>query len=138
MAYFEWREDMAIDGGPIDAEHRKLVDLVNRLHDATSVGQGRQVVGALLQELILDTATHLQHEEALMQELGFADLPQHRQGHQAFVAELQRLQEQWRQGRLSVAAQLSTLLRDWLSLHIRRHDKELHEFIRRKRRGQDT
>ena len=29
MAYFEWADDMVIDNGPIDEDHRKLVDLVN-------------------------------------------------------------------------------------------------------------
>ena len=38
MAYFEWADDMVIDGGPIDQDHRVLVDLVNELHSATVRG----------------------------------------------------------------------------------------------------
>lgn len=135
MAYFEWADDMSIDqGGLIDQEHRKLVDLVNRLHDATSQGRGREVVGELLETLIRDTAEHLHHEEAAMSAVQFPGLARHRQGHEAFVAELHQLQADWRAGSVSVAARLSAVLRDWLSLHIRRHDKELHEFLRQQRR----
>ena len=36
MAYFEWAQDMVIDDGPIDADHRRLIDQVNELHTATS------------------------------------------------------------------------------------------------------
>ncbi len=36
MAYFEWAQDMVIDNGPIDADHRRLIDQVNELHTATS------------------------------------------------------------------------------------------------------
>lgn len=136
MAYFEWAQDMVIDGGVIDAEHKKLVDLVNTLHDATSAGRGREVVGDLLNELIRDTADHLQHEEAAMVAAGFPHLERHKIGHQAFVAELDKLQERYRQGSISVAAQLSTVLRDWLSLHIRRNDKELHDFLQQQERSQ--
>lgn len=136
MAYFDWAQDMVIDGGAIDAEHRKLVDLVNRLHDATSAGRGREVVGDLLGELIRDTAEHLHHEEAAMAAAGFPNLERHKIGHQAFVDELDKLQERYRQGSISVAAQLSSLLRDWLSLHIRRNDKELHDFLRKQEQGQ--
>jgi hemerythrin len=39
-------------------------------------------------------------------------------------------------GSITVAAQLSAVLRDWLSLHIRRNDKELLRFQRRKAREQ--
>ncbi len=136
MAYFAWAQDMVIDGGAIDDEHRKLVDLVNRLHDATSAGRGHEVVGDLLAELIRDTAEHLQHEESAMAAAGFPNLERHKIGHRAFVAELEKLQERYHQGSISVAAQLSTVLRDWLSLHIRRNDKELHDFLRKQERGQ--
>ena len=48
MAYFEWADDMVIDNGPIDQDHRKLVEQVNALHTATTEGRGQEVVGALL------------------------------------------------------------------------------------------
>lgn len=136
MAYFTWADDMIIDRGPIDEEHRKLVDLLNTLHDATSVGRGREVVGRLLNELIRDTAEHLRHEEDAMAAAGFPNLERHKIGHQAFVDELHKLQQRYQQGSIAVAAQLSTVLRDWLSLHIRRNDKELHEFLRQRDRAQ--
>lgn len=135
MAYFAWAKDMVIDQGPIDEDHRKLVNLVNTLHDATSQGRGHEVVGKLLGELILDTAEHLRHEEAVMEQAGFPNLDRHKIGHRAFVAELEKLQQRYQQGSISVAAQLSSVLRDWLSLHIRRNDKELHEFMRQQARA---
>jgi len=52
MAYFDWADDMVIDGGPIDADHRLLVDLVNELHTATREGQGRAVVASILHRVI--------------------------------------------------------------------------------------
>lgn len=48
MAYFEWAEDMDIDGGVIDEDHQKLVLLVNDLHTATTDGRGCEVVEAIL------------------------------------------------------------------------------------------
>lgn len=135
MAYFVWAQDMVIDGGAIDEEHKKLVDLLNTLHDATSQGRGREVVGKLLSELIVDTADHLHNEEAAMAAAGFPNLERHKIGHQAFVDELHKLQQRYQQGSVSVAAQLSSVLRDWLSLHIRRNDKELHDFLRQQERG---
>ncbi|MGE4125914.1 MAG: hemerythrin domain-containing protein, partial [Pusillimonas sp.] len=65
MAYFEWAKDMEIDKGPIDADHRKLVDLVNELHTATVQGKGKLVAGRLLERLIRDTDEHLREEERI-------------------------------------------------------------------------
>ena len=134
MAYFEWADDMVIDNGQIDAEHRKLVDLVNELHTATSQGNGQSVVADLLERLIADTAEHLRHEEMQMQQAEFPGLENHRVGHEHFVDDLRALKAKLDAGSITVAAQLSSVLRDWLSLHIRRNDKEMVGFIRQKNR----
>lgn len=51
-----------------------------------------------------------------------------------FVAELVRLKELYEGGSPTVATRLSQLLRDWLSLHIRRNDKEVRLFLDKQRR----
>lgn len=129
MAYFEWAEDMAIDHGPIDADHQHLVQLVNDLHTATTEGRGHEVVGAILDDLIRYTDEHLSREERQMAATGFPQLEGHKVGHAHFVADLRRLQTRYQEGHITVAAQLSTVLRDWLSLHIRRSDKALQAFL---------
>lgn len=136
MAYFEWAGDMEIDQGPIDADHRRLVDQVNELHDATSQGRGQEIVGRLLGELVRDTVEHIRREERYLESIGFPETAQHREGHERFVASLQQLQAQYDAGHITVAAQLSALLRDWLSLHIRRSDKAIKTFLQRRERGQ--
>lgn len=55
MAYFVWADDMVIDNGTIDQDHRKLVDQVNALHTATIDGRGNEIVGQLLERVIADT-----------------------------------------------------------------------------------
>ena len=136
MAYFEWADDMVIDGGPIDADHRMLVDLVNELHTATREGQGRAVVASILHRVITSTQDHLRNEEHLMAQMGFPDLDNHKIGHNHFMDQLWDLEKKLQAGSITVAAQLSAVLRDWLSLHIRRNDKELLRFQRRKAREQ--
>ncbi|PXW97451.1 hemerythrin-like metal-binding protein [Sphaerotilus hippei] len=129
MAYFLWADDMAIDHGVIDADHQRLIEQLNTLHGATSQGEGQSVVAGLLEALVASTREHLQREEQIMQALGFPDLERHLRGHAAFVARLLELQAQYAAGRITTASRLSTLLRDWLSLHIRRADKSLQRLI---------
>lgn len=134
MAYFQWGNDMAIDNGLIDQDHQQLVEQVNTLHTATSEGRGHEVVGSLLEDIIRDTLSHIRHEEQQMEALGYPHLDEHKKGHERFVADLQQLRQRYQAGAITVAAQLSWLLRDWLSIHIRRLDKELARFIRQKQR----
>lgn len=132
MAYFEWAEDMIIDHGAIDEDHKKLVDLVNELHTATSVGKGHEVIEKIMMDLMTYTKEHLQREEQIMASINFPNLERHKLGHQQFSEKLTTLQAQFEAGSIIVASQLSTVLRDWLSLHIRRSDKEIKVFLQKK------
>ncbi|GAB1385254.1 bacteriohemerythrin [Melaminivora sp.] len=130
MAYFEWADDMEVGHEQIDADHRRLVEQVNTLHSATREGRGQEVVGALLAEVVRDTIEHVRREEQFLESIHFPETAGHRQGHERFVQELRALQTRYEAGQITVAAQLSALLRDWLSLHIRRSDKEIRNFLR--------
>jgi hemerythrin-like metal-binding protein len=130
MAYFEWAKDMVIDHGPIDEDHRQLVEMVNVLHSATSEGRGVEVVDDVLHKVIDYTLGHLQREEALMASVHYPQLEQHKRQHQQFADELNALKRKYESGSITVAAQLSLVLREWLSLHIRRSDKEIAPFLR--------
>jgi hemerythrin-like metal-binding protein len=134
MAYFEWADDLVIDGGPIDDDHRRLVGLVNDLHTATSEGRGMEVVAGIMTQLIDYTTEHLRREEAEMAAVNFPNLERHKIGHAKFIEGLHSLQQKYENGSITVASQLSTILRDWLSLHIRRSDKELLEFLKKSRK----
>jgi len=131
MAYFVWGDDLNIDLGPIDDDHRQLVDCVNQLHTATSEGRGQEVVAGILDSLIAYTQQHFDREERQMERYRFPHLDAHRLQHQRLMQEVQTLRAKFDAGSITVASQVSTLLRDWLSLHIRRHDKELGKYVQR-------
>lgn len=129
MAYFEWADDLVIDNGLIDQDHRHLIDLVNTLHTATSQGCGQEVVGRLFQALMAYTHEHFLREEQVMASVHFPHLAGHKQVHCQFMADLATLQTRYEQGSITTASQLSSLLRDWLSLHIRRSDRKLRDYL---------
>lgn len=131
MAYFNWADDLVIDNGPIDDDHKHLVALVNQLHTATSEGQGQEIVDQVLHDVVEYTKSHLQREEHLMASVNFPNLAAHKITHERFMAKVKTLQETYEAGSITVASQLSTILRDWLSLHIRRDDKELRPYLKR-------
>lgn len=131
MAYFEWADDLVIDHGPIDADHQRLVALVNCLHTATSEGHGQEVVDQILHELVDYTRGHLRREEQLMANIHYPGLAQHKTAHDKFILRIQGLQAKYEAGSITVASQVSTVLRDWLSVHIRREDKGFKPYLHR-------
>ena len=69
-----------------------------------------------MEQLIAYTKGHLQREEALMASIQFPQLSEHKI-HHAFARRIDALKEKYDAGNITVAAQLSMVLRDWLFLH---------------------
>lgn len=129
MAYFDWVEELAIDHGPIDNEHRKLVSLVNDMHAAAQHPNNHAIVGERMAELVFYTQDHLLNEEEVMATLGFPGLEEHKQSHIVFLARLHAMQTDFHQGDKTSASELLVLLKNWLSVHIRDADSELRDFL---------
>ncbi|MBP8191062.1 MAG: hemerythrin family protein [Aquabacterium sp.] len=99
-------------------------------HDLPDLRLGHEIVDQVLHDLLDYTAGHLRREESLMASVHFPNLVGHKAGHERFILRLKTLQAKYESGSVTVASQLSTVLRDWLSIHIRRDDKELRQFLK--------
>lgn len=124
MAYFEWGDDLSVGNDLLDRDHRNLIGLVNSLHTATSRGDGREVVGSIIAALIDYTQDHFQREERHMEAVRYPKREEHRRQHRELLDKVLEIEARFKAGHVTVAAQVSTLLRDWLSIHIRRADRE--------------
>jgi hemerythrin len=131
MTYFKWGADLSVGNSFIDHDHRRLIGYVNDLHSATTKGKGREVVESILVALIKYTQEHFQREEHHMERMHFAGIEAHKQQHRELLQQVLALQEKYKEGHITVAAQVSHLLRDWLSLHIMKSDKKLAAAIRK-------
>jgi hemerythrin-like metal-binding protein len=106
-----------------DQQHMRLFDIINQLADAMRMGKGQDVVNQVVTDLLDYTNTHFQEEEALLQKANYPQLEAHQEMHRIFVKKVQSLQSQAQMGKRVNAAQLLSLMRDWLVNHIQKADK---------------
>jgi hemerythrin-like metal-binding protein len=116
---------LQIGYGDIDAQHKRLVELVNQLDDAMRAGKGREVVGKVLTDLVEYTVFHFAFEERLMDQYGIASTAAHKGEHKKLVADVGAFKTKFENGSAAVTTELMSFLRDWLSNHILRTDKAL-------------
>lgn len=125
MALMTWGPMLQIGYGDIDAQHKRLVELVNALDDAMRAGHGRDIVGGVLNELIRYTVYHFAFEEKLMDQYGIGSAPAHKAEHKKLVADVSAFKSKFDTGSAAVTTELMTFLRNWLSNHILKTDKAL-------------
>ncbi|MGB8601663.1 MAG: hemerythrin domain-containing protein, partial [Rhizomicrobium sp.] len=63
MSLMHWNENLSVGVDSIDADHKKLVGMVNDLFDGVKEGKGIETVGHILDGLIAYTVEHFDREE---------------------------------------------------------------------------
>ncbi|NMG76607.1 bacteriohemerythrin [Aromatoleum diolicum] len=119
-----WNGALATGYPEIDEQHRKLIDIANRLNEAMQRGEARAGIGAVLEELIRYTTFHFEFEENLMKKAGYPDLFKHQQEHKKLVNDVLARKARFDSG-AALSSELLSFLRDWLVNHIMKTDKAL-------------
>lgn len=123
LPFLVWTEAMEVGHASIDEQHRRIVDLVNRVGDDLKNGRERDALVGSLGALVEFTRHHFATEEKLMARL---DAPHHVARHRA---EHQRLLEEVRALSVRLDGQSVVLtmrfLNDWLVRHVEELDRPL-------------
>jgi hemerythrin-like metal-binding protein len=129
MALFTWNEQLSVGNGFIDGDHKKLIKLVNDFHDAMEQGRGNDVIGKVLNNLIIYTREHFTREEVEMQRIRYSRYLAHKQEHDKLIREVLDLQANFANGTVMLSIKVSKFLREWLVNHIQKTDKILAEAL---------
>ncbi|MFB9066931.1 bacteriohemerythrin [Pseudofulvimonas gallinarii] len=129
MALLIWNEDLETGIDVIDEQHKRIVELINRL---TLVAKGKIEgnVGEVLAELVDYTLSHFVFEEELMEEAGYPFSKAHKRVHDIFTARVSEYQMRFNAGE-DVTDALRDMLSRWLFNHIKGDDKAYARTVRR-------
>ena len=134
MALITWLATYSVNLPPIDEQHKRLFDLLNRLHDEVAVKKsGTEAIGTALDELIQYTKNHFELEERFLASMQYPEIAQHKAKHDALTKRVMDLQQGFSAGKTTVAAELMNFMRFWLTNHILRTDKRYAAFLRGER-----
>lgn len=124
MALITWNDSYSVKVKQMDEQHRKLVEMINQLHDAMKVGQGKQVVGDVLNALVSYTKTHFASEESLMKTYGYPGYEDQKKAHANLVGQVGDIQKKFLDGNAPLSQDVMAFLKDWLIKHIQGSDQK--------------
>jgi hemerythrin len=129
-----WRDQMSIDGGLVDEDHKCLIGIAN---DVEAVRPGsemsRQVQGILVR-LTIYAREHFEREERLQVAVAFPYMLAHHRDHIDLLRELETMGKEYEKA-LSVPqlavfqSNLFEFLRHWLVDHICKADMLMRPFV---------
>jgi hemerythrin len=128
--FVEWDDDtLSVGIEEIDGQHKVLVELVNRMHEAIHKRHGSDVVKGILAELAEYTRIHFAVEESLMRILNYPDYENHKVVHEELLQHVVELQEKVESGKVSIGFELMHFLKTWLTKHIMEEDMNYSGFF---------
>ncbi len=129
MPLIKWRDSYSVGVEQFDNEHRKLVELINRMfvivRDKDDVSAVSDAVGRLIDY----TQFHFKSEEAALQQAGFPNLGAHKKQHAELERQVIAFQQRILTENESVRVEFYSFLREWLIKHILEEDKKYTKFL---------
>jgi len=130
MALMQWSDNLSVQIKEIDDQHKRLIELINSLHDAMLAKQGKQGLEKILGDLAAYTVYHFQTEEKYMQKFKYVGFYTHKKEHDAFVKKVVDFQSEYATNKLGLSIEVLNFLKDWVSHHIQKTDKQYSSFFK--------
>ena len=128
MAFMTWDDSFSVNILEIDLQHQKLIEMIHEFYEHVGKNSG-QAFRNLLDSLVAYTEYHFSVEEKYFQKFGYPAASGHLELHKIFTDKVHDVRNRLNQGEFVISLQITTFLRDWLTHHIKKTDKEYTKFF---------
>jgi hemerythrin len=131
VAYLDWSDHFSVNINEIDEQHRKLMEMINTLHEAMVARQGREAQKIIIAAMVDYAHNHFALEERYMRESTFPWYATHKLEHEAFTVKALELQKKVSNDGFVLTLEILNFLKDWLQEHILGTDMQYVEHLNR-------
>lgn len=129
MAFLDWTDSLSVGFRLLDTDHKRLIELVNKLHDASEQGQGSASLLAVIDALIDYSKTHFIHEETLMRKTAYPQFIPHKIEHDRLIRQIEDMRKRFAAGQIGLSRDTIVFIRTWLCDHIIKVDRSLGDWL---------
>lgn len=127
-------EEYKVGNEEIDSQHLTVSEIINSLHHDIESGVSIEFLMNSFDFLSDYTQEHFSHEEKLMADAGYNDLPKHKERHQTLISELEKMKNKFLScikidGEEKFAEEFLLFLKDWWLTHIMEEDQKYSPYI---------
>ena len=114
----------------MDAQHKKMMGIINQLHEAMLAGKASHEIGLIINEMVDYAQYHFSSEEKLLTTLGYPALNTQKMSHNGFVKKVKEFQSEFEHGKLALSVEVLDFQKDWWSKHILGEDMKYGPYIK--------
>jgi hemerythrin len=118
-----WKEKYNVNIKEIDQQHKKLIDMINVLHDAIIRKEDKDIMAQIISDMRDYAFIHFKTEEKYFSRTGYKDAESHKAEHKFFLEHVEIFYEEFQNYDSSLAVEVMIFLKDWFINHIVQLDK---------------
>lgn len=118
IQYVIWKDEYSVGIPELDAQHMKILDMIDDLYTATRSKENSSIIWESLTKLRDYTMTHLACEEKMLRDCGYPDLGIHVTAHDLLRRKTEELVRMLRLGTGGLSFDLLDFLKNWWTKHI--------------------
>jgi hemerythrin-like metal-binding protein len=126
-----WKEEYSIGLETIDQQHKRFIEILNKLSESFLKQDRREVIQDVLKELEEYAENHFTFEEKCFHKFNYVNTQEHENGHEIFRLQIQRIWKQLENGDDLLEYEMLQFMNDWLIEHILKEDKKYVECFKK-------
>ncbi len=132
IEYLKWNESCSTGVAKLDDQHKKLLELLNRLLGSIKEGEETSNMGALLEDLFSFAVSHFNDEEEVMKRYGYEHLEEHKKEHDKIKLMVGRLYQNYLAGNMPETIEILEVITRWFENHLKNTDMKYGPFLKEK------
>ena len=129
MELIQWSDKYSVNNFLIDSQHKRLVSMINLMHESMKEGKGKETLQKILNDLVGYTKEHFLTEEAMMKKANYPGYAAHKTEHDKLTEKAVDLQKSYADGKAPLTMDVLNFLKNWLTNHIEGTDKKYKDKI---------
>ena len=127
-----WDDRLKLDNEQVDAQHKRLFELLSELVNQCMDGSNTEKLKDTLDFLVRYTVQHFYDEESIQVQYNFPEYRKHKQLHEDFTKVVGGLVKRFDESGSSkeLCNDVNRIVVRWLIYHIQQEDKKIGEYIK--------
>jgi hemerythrin len=129
MALLVWEDKYSVGVAEIDAQHKKMFEMINNLFHALEKSKAQEQLQPIIKGFIDYAQYHFATEEKYFNEYNYPQKDEHTQAHNMYTKKINELLKQSIEDKTLTSVQLMDFVEDWWIQHVTGMDQQYAKFF---------